>query len=113
MASRFVNNDAQRALKRINGEISIGSEDKKDFLNIAKAHFAAGNSGDAVTMITALGRFDERNEIDNRLAALEQRQTQSTKPNDEPVRAGEFADWAHVIKDLVQEVKDLKATIAK
>ena len=79
MASRFVNNDAQRALKRINGEISIGSEDKKDFLNIAKAHFAAGNSGDAVTMITALGRFDERNEIDNRLAALEQRQTQSTQ----------------------------------
>ena len=101
MASRFVNNDAQRALKRINGEISIGSEDKKDFLNIAKAHFAAGNSGDAVTMITALGRFDERNEIDNRLAALEQRQTQSTQPVEV---VEEAPHWA---KALVSRVDDL------
>ena len=68
MASRFVNSDAQRSLKRINAEISIDAEDKKDFVNIAKAHFAAGNAGDAVTVIAALGRLDEKIDVTEQIA---------------------------------------------
>ena len=68
MASRFVNSDAQRSLKRINAEISIDAEDKKDFVNIAKAHFAAGNAGDAVTVIAALGRLDEKVDVTEQVA---------------------------------------------
>ena len=63
MASRFANNDAQRSLKRINGDIAVDKQDHKDFLNIAKAHMAAGNAGDAVTVLTALGRLDERTDV--------------------------------------------------
>ena len=68
MASRFVNSDAQRSLKRINAEITIDQEDKKDFVNIAKAHFAAGNAGDAVTVIAALGRLDEKVDVTEQVA---------------------------------------------
>ena len=68
MASRFVNSDAQRSLKRINAEITIDQDDKKDFVNIAKAHFAAGNAGDAVTVIAALGRLDEKVDVTEQMA---------------------------------------------
>ena len=63
MASRFANNDAQRSFGRIRGDISIDQKDHKDFLNIAKAHMAAGNSGEAVTVLTALGRVDEKTDV--------------------------------------------------
>jgi hypothetical protein len=63
MASRFANDGAQRSLRRISGDIAIDQVDMKDFLNIAKAHMAAGNAGDAVTVLTALGRLDERTDV--------------------------------------------------
>tara|TARA_R100000687_G_C6376233_1_gene130377 strand:+ start:285 stop:653 length:369 start_codon:yes stop_codon:yes gene_type:complete len=63
MASRFANNDAQRSLRRVNGDIAIDKGDMRDFLNIAKAHMAAGNAGDAVTVLTAIGRLDERTDV--------------------------------------------------
>ena len=63
MAGRFANNDAQRSLKRINGEVTVDQQDNKDFVNIAKAHAAAGNMGDMTTMLTALARFETQNDV--------------------------------------------------
>jgi len=63
MAGRYANNDAQRSLKRINGEIAVDKQDNKDFVNIAKAHAAAGSMGDMTTILTALGRFEQQNDV--------------------------------------------------
>ena len=63
MASRFANNDAMRNMKRINGEISVDAADNKDFVNIAKAHAAAGNMGDFTTIMTALSRLEQENDV--------------------------------------------------
>jgi hypothetical protein len=63
MAGRFQNNDAQRSIRRINGEISVDKQDMKDFVNVAKAHAAAGNMGDFVTILSSLGRLEQQNDV--------------------------------------------------
>ena len=120
MASRFANNDAQRSIKRINGEISVDSQDNKDFVNIAKAHAAAGNMGDFTTIMTALSRLEaaadvteaikEQNAIDRTvlLKEIDARmgvQTHLEVPEvPKPVEVA--PDWA---KELLGRVKSLES----
>ena len=63
MAGRYANMDAQRSLKKINGEVVVDKQDNKDFVNIAKAHASAGNMGDMVTIMGALARFEQTNDV--------------------------------------------------
>ena len=63
MAGRYANIDAQRSLKKLNGEVVVDKQDNKDFVNIAKAHASAGNMGDMVTIMSALSRFEQTNDV--------------------------------------------------
>ena len=63
MAGRYANIDAQRSLKKLNGEVIVDKQDNKDFVNIAKAHASAGNMGDMVTIMGALARFEQTNDV--------------------------------------------------
>ena len=63
MAGRYANIDAQRSLKKINGEVIVDKQDNKDFVNIAKAHASAGNMGDMTTIMAALARFEQTNDV--------------------------------------------------
>ena len=63
MAGRYANIDAQRSLKKLNGEVIVDKQDNKDFVNIAKAHASAGNMGDMVTTLSALARFEQTNDV--------------------------------------------------
>ena len=63
MAGRYANMDAQRSLKKINGEVVVDKQDNKDFVNIAKAHASAGNMGDMTTIMAALARFEQTNDV--------------------------------------------------
>ena len=63
MAGRYANIDAQRSLKKLSGEVVVDREDNKDFVNIAKAHASAGNMGDMVTIMGALARFEQTNDV--------------------------------------------------
>jgi hypothetical protein len=63
MAGRYANIDAQRSLKKINGEVVVDAQDNKDFVNIAKAHASAGNMGDMTTIMAALARFEQTNDV--------------------------------------------------
>jgi len=116
MASRFANNDAQRSIKRINGEISVDKQDNKDFVNIAKAHAAAGNMGDFTTIMTALSRLEaaadvteaikEQNAVDRRLllTEIDARMGTAVAPvDDKPVEV--VPNWA---KELIGRVKHLE-----
>ena len=116
MASRFANNDAQRSIKRINGEISVDKQDNKDFVNIAKAHAAAGNMGDFTTIMTALSRLEaaadvtealkEQNAEDHKvlLAAIDTRLNKVEAKDDvKPVEV--VPNWA---KELIGRVKHLE-----
>jgi len=116
MASRFANNDAQRSIKRINGEISVDKQDNKDFVNIAKAHAAAGNMGDFTTIMTALSRLEaaadvteaikEQNTVDRKLLLAEIDARLGTKPKVEATKPVEVVpDWA---KELIGRVKHLE-----
>ena len=117
MASRFANNDAQRSIKRINGEISVDKQDNKDFVNIAKAHAAAGNMGDFTTIMTALSRQEaaadvteaikDQNAVDRKLLLSEidaRMGTQVTKESTKQVEV--VPNWA---KELVNRVKHLES----
>ena len=112
MASRFANNDAQRSIKRINGEITVDKQDNKDFVNIAKAHAAAGNMGDFTTIMTALSRLEaaadvtvaikEQNAVDRGLLLAEIDARMGT----EVVKPVEVVpNWA---KELIGRVKHLE-----
>ena len=114
MASRFANNDAQRSIKRINGEISVDKQDNKDFVNIAKAHAAAGNMGDFTTIMTALSRLEaaadvteaikDQNAIDRKLLLAEIDTRMGTSiVESKPVEV--VPSWA---KDLIGRVKQLE-----
>ena len=73
MASRFANNDAQRAIKRMNGDLNITREQKDRIVNIATAHLAAGNSGDFTTALTAVSRADTLNDVQEQVDRMEER----------------------------------------
>ena len=114
MASRFANNDAQRSIKRINGEISVDKQDNKDFVNIAKAHAAAGNMGDFTTIMTALSRLEaaadvteaikDQNAIDRKLLLAEIDTRMGTNVvESKPVEV--VPSWA---KELIGRVKQLE-----
>ena len=116
MASRFANNDAQRSIKRINGEISVDKQDNKDFVNIAKAHAAAGNMGDFTTIMTALSRLEaaadvteaikDQNAIDRKLLLAEIDTRMGTNVvESKPVPVEVVPKWA---KDLIGRVKQLE-----
>jgi|TARA_Y100000296_G_C4931372_1_gene136789 hypothetical protein len=116
MASRFANNDAQRSIKRINGEISVDSQDNKDFVNIAKAHAAAGNMGDFTTIMTALSRLEaqadvteaikEQNAVDRKLLLAEiDKRTLGQPVVDVRPAAEVVPQWA---KELIGRVKHLE-----
>ena len=116
MASRFANNDAQRSIKRINGEISVDSQDNKDFVNIAKAHAAAGNMGDFTTIMTALSRLEaqadvteaikEQNAVDRKVLLAEIDARLGTQPEVEAPKPVEVVPgWA---KELLGRVKQLE-----
>ena len=115
MASRFANNDAQRSIKRINGEISVDKQDNKDFVNIAKAHAAAGNMGDFTTIMTALSRLEaaadvteaikDQNAIDRKLLLAEIDTRMGTNVvESKPVEV--VPSWA---KELIGRVKSLES----
>ena len=76
MASRFANNDAQRSIKRMNGDLNITSDQKNRIVNIATAHLAAGNVGDFTTALTAISRADTLNDVTDKLEAMEVRQNE-------------------------------------
>ena len=116
MASRFANNDAMRNIKRINGDINVSKQDNKDFVNIAKAHAAAGNMGDFTTILTALGRLEQQNDVTETikaqnaedrkilLAEIDSRMgTQTMKEAPKPVEV--VPSWA---KELIGRVKQLE-----
>ena len=69
MAGRYANIDAQRSLKKINGEVVVDKQDNKDFVNIAKAHASAGNMGDMTTIMAALARFEQTNDVTETIKA--------------------------------------------
>jgi hypothetical protein len=79
MASRFANNDAQRSIKRMNGELNITAVQKDRIVNIATAHLAAGNVGDFTTALTAISRADTLNDVTAKLEAMEERQSAMIK----------------------------------
>ena len=76
MAGRYANMDAQRSLKKINGEVVVDKQDNKDFVNIAKAHASAGNMGDMVTIMSALSRFEQTNDV---TAAIKEQNAEDRK----------------------------------
>ena len=73
MASRFANNDAQRSIKRMNGELNITAVQKDRIVNIATAHLAAGNVGDFTTALTAISRADTIKDVSDKVDAMEER----------------------------------------
>ena len=73
MASRFANNDAQRSIKRMNGDLNITTDQKNRIVNIATAHLAAGNVGDFTTALTAISRADTMNDVSQRVDEMEAR----------------------------------------
>ena len=116
MAGRYANNDAQRSLKRIDGEIAVDKQDNKDFVNIAKAHASAGSMGDMTTILTALGRFEQQNDVTQAvkeqnaadrtvlLAEIDARMgTNVAAQEPEPVEV--VPSWA---KELIGRVKQLE-----
>ena len=76
MAGRYANIDAQRSLKKLNGEVIVDKQDNKDFVNIAKAHASAGNMGDMVTIMSALSRFEQTNDV---TAAIKEQNAEDRK----------------------------------
>ena len=119
MAGRFANNDAMRNIRRINGEITVDKEDMKDFVNVAKAHASAGNMGDFTTILSALGRLEQQNdvteaikvqnaedrklllaEIDSRMNVVDQAKKVASTIETEVV-----PKWA---KELISKVKQLE-----
>ena len=113
MASRFANNDAMRNIKRINGDINVSKQDNKDFVNIAKAHAAAGNMGDFTTIMTALSRLEQENDVtqaikdqnavDRKLLLTEIDARMGTKEPEQPAEV--VPNWA---KELIGRVKQLE-----
>ena len=76
MAGRYANIDAQRSLKKLSGEVVVDKQDNKDFVNIAKAHASAGNMGDMVTIMSALSRFEQTNDV---TAAIKEQNAEDRK----------------------------------
>ena len=116
MAGRYANIDAQRSLKKINGEVVVDAQDNKDFVNIAKAHASAGNMGDMTTIMAALARFEQTNDVTQAikeqnaedrkllLAQIDARMGTTVMPvDDKPVEA--VPKWA---KELISRVKQLE-----
>tara|TARA_Y100000310_G_C20174138_1_gene575070 strand:- start:216 stop:569 length:354 start_codon:yes stop_codon:yes gene_type:complete len=116
MAGRFQNNDAQRSMRRLQGEITVDKQDMKDFVNVAKAHASAGNMGDFTTILTALGRLEQQNDVtvaikeqnaeDRKLLMAEidaRMNTNVAKEADKPVEV--VPSWA---KELINRVKHLE-----
>jgi|TARA_Y100000310_G_scaffold100247_1_gene98117 hypothetical protein len=117
MAGRFQNNDAQRSMRRLQGEITVDKQDMKDFVNVAKAHASAGNMGDFTTILTALGRLEQQNDVTETikaqnaedrkilLAEIDSRMgTQTVKEAPKPVEV--VPSWA---KELLGRVKSLES----
>ena len=116
MAGRYANIDAQRSLKKINGEVIVDKQDNKDFVNIAKAHASAGNMGDMTTIMAALARFEQTNDVTETiklqnaedrkllLAGIDARMGTNVTP--EVVEPAEVVpNWA---KELIGRVKQLE-----
>ena len=113
MAGRYANMDAQRSLKKINGEVVVDKQDNKDFVNIAKAHASAGNMGDFTTIMTALSRLEaaadvteaikEQNAVDRKLLLAEIDNRLGSQVVDKPVEV--VPNWA---KELIGRVKHLE-----
>tara|TARA_Y100000310_G_scaffold309781_1_gene354267 strand:+ start:725 stop:1072 length:348 start_codon:yes stop_codon:yes gene_type:complete len=114
MAGRFQNNDAMRNIRRINGEITVDKQDMKDFVNVAKAHASAGNMGDFTTILSALGRLEQQNDVtqaikeqnaeDRKLLLAEIDSRMGTTVEDKPVEVA--PNWA---KELIGRVKNLES----
>ena len=79
MAGRYANNDAQRSMKRMGGELNITQDQKDLMVKIAIAHLAAGNVGDFTTAITAITRAETINDVTDRLNRLEAGQTREVE----------------------------------
>ena len=112
MAGRFQNNDAQRSMRRLQGEITVDKQDMKDFVNVAKAQASAGNMGDFTTILTALGRLEQQNDVtqaikeqnaEDRKLLLSEIDSRMGKVEDKPVEV--IPSWA---KELLGRVKQLE-----
>ena len=111
MAGRYANIDAQRSLKKINGEVVVDKQDNKDFVNIAKAHASAGNMGDMTTIMAALARFEQTNDVTQAikeqnaedrkvmLAEIDARLGTSTEAAPEPESVETVPKWAQHLID--------------
>ena len=112
MAGRFQNNDAQRSMRRLQGEITVDKQDMKDFVNVAKAHASAGNMGDFTTILTALGRLEQQNDVTEQikeqntadrallLAELDKRGLTSKEPEAEQVPV-----WAQRLEERLSSLE--------
>ena len=113
MASRFANNDAQRSIKRMNGDLNITTDQKNRIVNIATAHLAAGNVGDFTTALTAISRADTLNDVTDKLEAMEARQMEMIesmkKPETVEVRKDTYkTDMAAALSHLGDRLKALE-----
>ena len=108
MASRFANNDAQRSIKRMNGELNITAVQKDRIVNIATAHLAAGNVGDFTTALTAISRADTLNDVTAKLEAMEERQSAMIKD-----LKNEKTDEVPEFKELLLDIQSRLTALEK
>ena len=107
MASRFANNDAQRSIKRMNGELNITAVQKDRIVNIATAHLAAGNVGDFTTALTAISRADTLNDVTAKLEAMEERQSAMIKDLKNE-KTDEVPEFKELLLDIQSRLTELE-----
>ena len=107
MASRFANNDAQRSIKRMNGELNITAVQKDRIVNIATAHLAAGNVGDFTTALTAISRADTLNDVTAKLEAMEERQSAMIKDL-KSEKTDEVPEFKELLLDIQSRLTELE-----
>ena len=113
MASRFANNDAQRSIKRMNGDLNITTDQKNRIVNIATAHLAAGNVGDFTTALTAISRADTLNDVTDKLEAMEARQMEMIENMKKPTTEAPTEVFSDELTKLREENARLTALINK
>ena len=102
MASRYANMDAQKSLKRMNGDLNISQAQKDRIVDIATAHLAAGNVGDFSTAIAAVGKADVMNDESDRLERMEARMTHNTRTDNR---------LEHFVDNDIEQLKADKAML--
>ena len=100
MASRFANNDAQRNIKRMNGDLNITTEQKNRIVNIT-------------TALTAISRADTLNDVTDKLEAMEARQMEMIENMKKPTTEAPTEVFSDEVAKLREENARLTALINK